>query len=175
MTATEREMIQTIEVMGASCIILEGKDRDDFKALLSIKSELEDECFQQPKKVVQEPLSIGLKKEMENALKHADPKGVVTFYCNICKKGVRYMEREFPGKDWLDCTCRCFCDCHSTQRWNKHDCTCKPCYICKKGAPGMPLHGPLASCGKQRMCHFGTKCRKKDTSCGFLHPQPSDD
>lgn len=107
-------------------------------------------------------------KEIQ-ASKRTAQSGQVNFYCKNCKSVINYREPSDAISSYLDCTCGCKCDCHSTTRWNAEDCICKPCFICQVGAPGMPLKGPMASCGRQRLCHFGMRCRKKDTSCGFLH------
>jgi len=109
-------------------------------------------------------------KKIQESNKNSQ-RGFVRFWCKGCKKTINYREPSGETASYLNCTCGCKCECHSTTRWNKSDCICKPCFICQVGAPGMPLNGPIASCGRQRLCHFGMRCRKKDTSCGFLHEE----
>jgi hypothetical protein len=109
-------------------------------------------------------------KEIQ-ASKNNAHRGYVSFYCKNCKRAVKYQEPNDGISSYLDCKCGCKCDCHTTRRWNKADCICQPCGICRVGAPGMPTNGPMASCGNQRLCHFGMRCRNKDTTCGFLHEE----
>ena len=165
---TRKEMLQTLESLkdsigveqlvgelddfiGGGC---EGRNEEGKRELKKRKGEM--------------PPSQGLLQETHKFLKQSNPK-TITFHCKTCKKWIHYEEKESVDAYWLYCKCRCMCDCHFFTNWKEKDCQCTPCHICIRGIDTTSRKGPVASCGRQRMCHFGDRCRYKDISCGFRH------
>ena len=84
------------------------------------------------------------------------------------KKAIARSECTCTPCAWLFCQCYCLCDCHFETGWRKEKCNCMPCFPCRMGIPDASKSAPWAECGGQRMCHFGKRCRRKDT-CGYKH------
>ena len=154
------EICQTIEMIRANSIGSDSFDvPESFERLIS--------NAQHKRKRMVEVVPPNMKEGAEKQIKTIDA-GVSTFYCKPCGKFVKFYKTAHPNEDWLSCSCRCQCDCHFEKRWNKSECVCKPCGVCGTGGI-MPPNGPVANCGRQRLCHFGERCYKKDDGCGFKH------